>query len=270
MSLAVAQRSHILSVVKASNAEFDLRQSGKAVIRHGLRKGGLEEVSRAIRRFMGSSTSHLEGDESVEARFERIYAEGAWVTEEGVPSSGDGSTLSAAANVRRFLPFLLEALAAKTVVDIGCGDLTWMADLLATASFAYVGCDAAESVLLANKQRTNPSHATFLCMDACVDPLPHADVYLCREVLFHLSFREAFRLLENVATSADDGFLLVTTDPSMMFNADVETGDFRHLNLRRRPFGFGPPVLAVADNAVRPERTLAVWPLNELRTALRR
>jgi hypothetical protein len=44
-----------------------------------------------------------------------------------------------------------------------------------------------------------------------------------------------------------------------LFNSDIRTGDFRMLNLRRRPFGLPPPLLSVPDDRVTPCRTLGVW-----------
>jgi hypothetical protein len=100
-------------------------------------------------------------------------------------------------------------------------------------------------------------------LDATVDPLPPADTVLCREVIFHLSFRDISRLIENIR-SAGASCLIATTDESIKFNADIPSGDFRNLNLTKAPFLFPPPLLSIPDGFVSPHRSLAAWKVRAL------
>jgi hypothetical protein len=100
-------------------------------------------------------------------------------------------------------------------------------------------------------------------MDATRDPLPQADTILCREVLFHLSFADIWRLVENVRRSRSS-LLIATNDNSLKYNADILTGDFRMLNLHKAPFFFPSPAQSIRDDSVLPDRTLSVWKVADL------
>ena len=54
------------------------------------------------------------------------------------------------------------------------------------------------SVIFRNQERHGSPSRSFVVADAVSDPLPEADVVLCREVLFHLGFADIRRLLGNV------------------------------------------------------------------------
>jgi hypothetical protein len=82
-------------------------------------------------------------------------------------------------------------------------------------------------------------------------------------VLFHLSFRDIWRLIENIRRSGSS-FLIATTDHDIKYNADILSGDFRLLNLTKPPFRFPRPELSIPDDEVLPGRVLAVWNVSEL------
>jgi len=106
--------------------------------------------------------------------------------------------------------------------------------------------------LYANEKRR------FLCLNAVNDELPDADVVLCREILFHLSFADALALLKNVKRP-NVQYLIATTDSATLFNADVRSGDFRVLNLRKAPFRLPAPQFVIDDSVSWPGRTMGVW-----------
>jgi hypothetical protein len=127
----------------------------------------------------------------------------------------------------------------------------------------YIGADIVPDVIKSNTALYHTEQRSFEVLDATVDPLPRADTVLCREVLFHLSFRDIGRLTENVRNSGAI-FLVATTDESIVFNADVPSGDFRNINLTRAPFLFPKPAFSIPDNSVAPHRSLAAWKISTL------
>lgn len=196
------------------------------------------------------------------ARFTAIYDQGMWQLGEGErPLSGPGSSLAATASLRDQLPGLLGTLGSGTLLDVGCGDLTWLRTLNLER---YIGVDIVPSVI-ADNQKVMPQHE-FHCLDAVVDDLPDADTVLCREVLFHLSFADIKALIANLQKK-DRKWLIATTDTASEFNADIDSGDFRLLNLRRHPFRFGEPHAEISDDGHVPGRKLLVWPLGSLNLA---
>ena len=85
---------------------------------------------------------------------------------------------------------------------------------------------------------------------------------LCREILFHLSFADGLYLLRNLARK-ERRYLIATTDRATFFNADIRSGDFRILNLTKKPFLFPQPDFAIDDAGVmrwQATRSLAIHP----------
>ena len=196
---------------------------------------------------------YVRGD--IESRFSRIYASKEW---QGfgaeVPSSGEGSSLSATENVRAQLPGILRELGAETLLDIGCGDLTWISQI--ELPCRYIGVDVVKSLI----ERHSAAHPekTFLHLNAVSDELPPADVVLCREIIFHLSFADAKALFANIGRTPAR-YLIATTDRSTSSNRDLPTGLFRPINLERAPFGMGHPLTTMRDDGVMSGRLLGVW-----------
>jgi hypothetical protein len=81
--------------------------------------------------------------------------------------------------------------------------------------------------------------------------------------MFHLSFRDIWRIVECVRNSGAL-YLIATNDSALKLNGDIISGDFRSLNLRRPPFCFPTPELSIPDSGVDPDRVLAVWSVSAL------
>jgi SAM-dependent methyltransferase len=195
-------------------------------------------------------------DSKVRSRFEAIYERGIWqLGRDDLPTSGDGSTLNATARLRASLPSLLDRIDAKILLDVGCGDFTWMRETFLSQN--YVGIDIVRSVIEKNQSFASATRA-FICLDALEDDLPDADTVLCREVLFHLSLADGKRALANILRRRRQ-WLIVTTDTDTMFNADIRTGDYRRLNLRCAPFRFPNPDYVLDDSTVTVGRQIGVW-----------
>ena len=173
---------------------WDHKQSVKEVVRHlGFHLGGAR-VLRWRRRDRGLVTAHLDGATVVD-RFREAYRSGAWVWNQGAGVSGPGSETTATRTMLEALPALLASLGCQTLLDVGCGDWNWMREVDLPCN--YVGIDIVPEVIEANRRHERPG-ITFEVGDAIHDRLPHADVVLCREVLFHLSFHDSLAALANI------------------------------------------------------------------------
>jgi len=119
--------------------------------------------------------------------FELIYEEGFWG--EGVKSGG-GSTLEATEVTREIIVKVIHDYKIKSVVDVACGDLTWMPlvfDKL-EGSVQYTGCDIVES-LITNHTQTYPQH-NFQFLDFVEGEIPEGELIICREALQHLPVKD--------------------------------------------------------------------------------
>jgi hypothetical protein len=202
---------------------------------------------------------------SAEAVFTSIHRRNAWLGEES--PSGPGSSLEATAVLRRELPCLLSELGCRSLLDAPCGLLGWL-EQAALPVGSYCGVDIVEAVIAANRRCHGAPGRTFLCLDLRRDPLPEADLVLCRDCLVHFSFRDAQAALANFRGSGAT-WLLATTFPGHSRNQDAVTGEWRPLNLELPPFGLPPP-RTLLDERCRDQggrfadKSLGLWHVGDL------
>ena len=236
--------------------------SGKELVRHLITKAGLSSLHFRFRRLRGQNVDHL-FESSLADRFSAIYRNGVWLNKPNTTSlSGDGSEIRATESVRMQLPGLLESLACRTLLDIGCGDFNWMKEVQLKCS--YIGVDIVDGVIRENSARYSSERRAFCTIDATREPLPQADTVLCREVLFHLSMEHIRCLVSNVRQSGAS-FLIATTDNRAPLNAEIVSGDFVLLTLSKSPFFFPAPLALIPDDGAERGRVLAAWSVADLR-----
>jgi hypothetical protein len=209
-----------------------------------------------------------EFDDNNEA-FTAIYSENKWGDKES--ASGWGSTLSYTRVVRKHLERLLSSLNVMVFLDAPCGDLNWMQKVRLPPETSYLGGDIVPDLIQAlNDRHGRDSKYRFAVMDIVRDPIPPADLWLCRDVLFHLSTANALAVLRNFTESAVP-FILTTTFDFVKANTDVQPGGFRYINLTLPPFELGRPRLRIPDFvAPAPPRYLGLWSRQEVAKALSR
>jgi hypothetical protein len=197
--------------------------------------------------------------------FGEIYRRNIWGYTE--TASGGGSTLRHTERVRESLPRLLAELEIETLLDLPCGDFHWLSKIELPVSH-YIGGDIVRDLI----EKTAAKHARvgrqFRQIDLCNDPLPKADLLLCRDCFIHLSEDMIFRAIDNILKS-DIKYLLTTTYPDGR-NRSIRVGDFFTIDLCAAPYNFPPPILALEDWAPSfDRRQLGLWKVGDLRSNLR-
>ena len=210
-----------------------------------------------------------EGDEyrsDREETFTTIFDENRWGSDESV--SGDGSTLDQTIILRKVLPDLLRRVGAKTLLDAPCGDFNWMRRMVLPNGVTYVGGEIVQPLVDRLKTTFASDQRDFIKLDIVDDDLPDADIWLCRDVLFHLSNAEIVAVLANFARS-DVRFILTTTYPFAEQNRDIRSGGFRFINLMKPPFSLPSPQFQLDDYlAPQPPRKLGLWSREVVAAAL--
>ncbi len=235
---------------------YDHRQSLKEVIRHALFRCGKADLLNFLRHWRGQNTDHIDEPDLADT-FRQIYASGAWgawCKQESL--SGEGSTRSATADLVVGISAFLKEVNCRQLIDIGCGDFNWMKNV--HGDFDYVGLDIVRNVIDDNIKKYTATKRRFAYLDAVNESLVPGDVAICREVLFHLSFRDGQTLLDNIR-AAGFKFVLLTNDKSVWFNSDIRNGDFRRVNLLKAPYNLPEPARELSDSKVVSGRVLGVW-----------
>lgn len=202
--------------------------------------------------------------------FEAIYRDRGWGDFESV--SGPGSTRAGVADFLVDLLALVDELNVRTIVDAPCGDFNWAATL-ADHVDRYIGVDIVPALVSRLQQQATGPSREFHCLDLTRDPLPAGDLVLCRDCLVHFSEVDIWRAFANLRRSGAR-WLLTTTFVGERENQDVETGDWRPLNLERAPFRLPPAhryidERCLHDEGIWADKSLGLWPIDALPAAAR-
>jgi hypothetical protein len=161
------------------------------------------------------------------------------------------------------LPDLFKRLNVKVFLDAPRGDWNWMR-LVDLAGVDYIGIDVVPDVITNNRHRFASSTVRFMLADLTKDPLPRADLVLCRDCWVHLSFRDIAAMLENFRRSGTT-WLLVSNSSHIKRNRNKITGlNWRYLNLQRAPFHFPQPAESRKDHHPGVPFDIALWRIADL------
>jgi len=184
---------------------------------------------------------------TTEEKFTWIYRNNYWGADES--PSGTGSTLKYTENLRKELPKLIADFKIKSILDAPCGDFNWMKILLPKLNVTYIGADIVQDLVDSHNSNYKNKTTKFLKLNLITDSFPHADILICRDCLFHLSYEDIQSVLKNFIDSKIS-YLLTTThiNNSNFKNENIQTGDYRNIDLFLHPFNFPSNPLARIDD----------------------
>jgi len=186
----------------------------------------------------------------------------------GDSRSGPGSTPEQTPEIATGIPALCKRLEVRRLLDLPCGDLSWMAKV-ELPGVTYIGGDLLPEIVQQNGRDHGGTGRIFLELDITRSELPAADLLLCRDCLVHLSNRDISSALRNIGRSGIE-WLLATTFPSEPTNVDIVTGDWRPIDLTKPPFALPPPIEMLNERCteqggVFSDKSLGLWPVASLR-----
>jgi Methyltransferase domain len=208
---------------------------------------------------------------SIEEKFTWIHNKNMWDSSKSV--SGTGSTLDYTENLRRELSSIFQKYLISEVLDAPCGDFNWMSEFLKTVNVSYVGVDIVKSLIDDLEINFGQDDRKFIHLDLTSDDLPQADLMFCRDCLFHLSYKDTKAALQNFIESGIP-YLLTTTHENSIVNGfenkDIETGDFRLMDLFSAPYYFPTDCLETLEDwrAPEPRRYMCLWNREQIKHAL--
>jgi hypothetical protein len=197
--------------------------------------------------------------------FRHAYRGNLWAGAE--TPSGPGSSTDQTAVIARTLPELCRRYDVRTLLDVPCGDLHWMAGV-SLPGVQYVGGDLVPEVIADAARRHGAPERRFLTLDITSSALPSADLLLCRDCLVHLSYGDIVKAIENIRRS-EITYLLTTTFGDESGFRDIVTGDWRPVNLEAPPFCFPAPVELLVEgcteqNGAFADKALGLWRVRDL------
>ena len=185
--------------------------------------------------------------------FTDIVENGRW----GTTICGPGSTLEYTAHIRAALPILIEKHNIKSMFDAPCGDFSWMSTVPFAKDFTYIGGDIVDSLISNNKEKY--PLVNFINFDLTKDKMSTVDLFFCRDCLFHLSFKNIDRVLQNFIDSGSK-YILVSNHYEKNSTNDITEGKSRYINFLHAPYNFPEPIDSIQDwNSPDPKRYMLMW-----------
>lgn len=231
-------------------------------------KDGEDMIGAILRALSGKSLAPPEALSRTEEVFTAIYTSNHWGDAESV--SGAGSTLNYTENLRRHLPGLFAKYNVRKLFDAPSGDFNWMSAVLLEAPVKYIGGEIVRDLVKQNNARYAGYGVRFVQFDITRDRFPKADLWMCRDCLFHLPIAEINKALEHFAASKIP-YLLTTTHVNTGFsNSDIPLGGFRMIDLFSPPFNFPQSTLERIEDWIPgfPPRLLCLWSREQVCQAL--
>lgn len=226
------------------------------------RRNGLHSTIRRAVSLLSRNRRHV---------FSEIYKNRFWENAESV--SGSGSTELATQEIRAHLPIILSRWNMKNIIDAPCGDFNWMRFVALDDGANYTGIDIVPDLIAENNRKYAGLQHRFILADITTDALALGDILICRDCLFHLSYKDTFSFLGNFVKSGTQ-FLLTTThkNENGFSNKDILTGEFRLIDLFSAPFSFPLEVAYRFDDFIEPfpPREMCLWHRDQIIEALSR
>ncbi len=202
---------------------------------------------------------------SLDETFRYIYQTNLWGGSDSV--SGAGASRIQTQRIETELPELLKKLQVDVILDLPCGDFSWMQFVDLPVSH-YIGADILPEIIAENIKSYASESRQFLKLDLISEPLPKADLLLCRDCFVHLSISDIFAAIDNIKNSQIT-YLLTTTFPNCEDNQDIITGDWRLLNLEKSPFKLPPPLQLINEQCSEGEnlyqdKSLGLWRVQDI------
>ena len=209
--------------------------------------------------------------EEIKKVFTDIYNSKQWQTDSNTESvSGSGSTLKNTKKTRKHLPLIIKKEKIKSLIDVGCGDLNWIKNLLSLFK-KYKGIDVVKELIDTNIRLYGNDNISFKTIDIIsynIEKLNY-DAVLLKDILVHLKTEQVIFLLNKIKKS-NIKYIIATNFYEVEINKDIELiGQWRPLNLILEPFNLGNPKHVIKETIERykyndiekNDKTLSIWKL---------
>ncbi len=157
---------------------------------------------------------------------------------------------------------IVRKLGVHTLCEFPCGEV--FSDAM-DPSIRYIGADPSRAAIRRNRLAHRGTGLRFVHIIPIYGGLPRVDLVACLGFVERVPFREASRILREIAASGAR-YVALTTCPLMLENFDTATGDHRPVNVQKPPFGFPDATWSCPhpDMGGRPDRTIGVWELDRI------
>jgi len=168
--------------------------------------------------------------------FENIYKQKVWNNgDPNIPLSGPGSSIENTKKYSNILNKFIYDNECKSVLDLGCGDLTWIpkTNFFNDNGIQYTGVDIVESLITSHLTRFPEKR--FLCKDITINnDFDKVDIIIIRDVIFHLKNNDIVSILNNIKDKFK--FVIITSCNNHVNTDNLDKWHFAEKNILIEPF----------------------------------
>ena len=201
-------------------------------------------------------------------KFTLIYKSSYWqnISSDSNSKSGVGSDKHHVKNIIRELSYFLKKNKIKSLLDIPCGDCSWIFNVNLDKT-KYFGADIVKELVINNKRKFKKK--VFLEKDLSKDKLKFYDLIIVRDCFVHLNNVKIFSCLNNIIDSKSK-YLASTIFVNNYNNLESKLADnWRPINLCHHPFNLPKPKFLLDDTFVGNNfdrfKYLAIWEIKNLK-----
>jgi 2-polyprenyl-3-methyl-5-hydroxy-6-metoxy-1,4-benzoquinol methylase len=181
--------------------------------------------------------------------------------------SGPGSELVQTQTIINSLPLLISKYSIKSILDIPCGDRSWISKVDLT-DVRYLGVDIVKDIISNNINEFSNHNTSFTQGNILTFNLQNFDLIICRDLFIHFSNSTVLECLNRIKES-NSTYLLTTQFSNRTINLDIKTGSFRPINLSIAPFYLPNPLYTLNENCTEAnglysDKSLALWKISEI------
>jgi SAM-dependent methyltransferase len=191
--------------------------------------------------------------------------------------NGPGCTVQITSHLREELPTLLAEHNIRSVLDIGCGDWTWMQHVDLSALDSYLGWDVEPTQIEQNQRQFGDVEPfrRFECQNVLTaQVIPKVDLIIARQLLIHFPNAYIAGILDKFKASGST-YLLASHWPGTE-NKEYEAEGFsyrgyieRTTNFQAAPFNFPEPLDVIfepalteaTESVLKDDHEMALWKL---------
>lgn len=167
--------------------------------------------------------------------FNKIYKQNIWNNSDAsIPLSGPGSSIENTQEIRNEIENFVYSKGVNKIIDLGCGDLTWTthAKYFIDPNIDYIGVDVSDYMIKRNHEMF--PNKKFMNLDITKDNLPEADLFILRDVIFHLHTDNVISLFENMKGRFK--YIAITSCLNDINNDEFDQWHFSPRNIHIKPF----------------------------------
>jgi hypothetical protein len=176
--------------------------------------------------------------------FYLIYKTNHWnryqkINKNNILVSGPGSIPGSiqTKNIIDNLDFFIKKNNIKSILDMPCGDFSWMQDLIKKNNYInYTGYDIVEDIIFYNNKKYSKNNISFFCKDIVNETnFNNFDLVFIRDFFIHIDYVSINKILDNIKRSKVK-FVACSNNNNAINNKDIAVGQHRKINLTIEPF----------------------------------